>query len=389
MRRQLVIRAILAMGAMAAFLPVATASAEPWSRHYVVEWLEPDFYHGGKPGDQIGPGTDCPEGTNLAQDWAEVLKTKWRPNSNIAQYLDPENRPALRQVIRFRGPNYENVWEEPWKAPDRGMQTVTGDIANGFNLDGDEATGGFRSQDGALKGIDNGYYKVGGCWVSYRGHPQQAQRSVQTNRSMRDGLFTSVVVISGNQSPMNDDDATFAFYQAQETVFKDALSGVARDDTFTIKPTARTQSIFKVKIRDGLIETQGPSEIRLRDEAWNRSQPDQLHLVKGQVRLQMLPDGALDGSIGGYRDWKVIYRKQAVNGRATEMLQGMDLPSFYYSLQRHADFAPDPETGKNTMISTAYRIRAVPAFVMTPDGAELVEVPRPFDGSPPTTLAGS
>jgi len=380
--------ALSASALVAAIALPAAANAAAWSRQYVVEWLEPAFYHGGEPGVQTGPGTDCPGGTWARPVWDKVLTTKWRTHEEAKFYLDPENRPLLQRNMRFRGPNYENVWEEPWKAPDYHMPVVSGDIAYGFDLDGKATTGGFHTKDGAVKGVDNGYYKVAGCWASYRGHPRSSQRGIGTNNYMRDGLWTTTIVISGNQDPMNDSDATFAFYEGQETVTKDALAGLATDATFNIKPTLRTQSIFKVKIKDGVVETVAPSEFRMRDEGWNRSQPDQLRLVQGKLRFEMRADGTIDGLFGGYRDWKILYRKQAVNGRDTEMIQALDLPSFYYSLERHADWAPDPKTGKNTMISTAYRMRAVPAFVMTPDGTEVVEVPRPFDGSPPTRLAG-
>jgi len=373
--------------ALSSMVTAGAAQAAPWTRSFVVEWLEPAFYHGGAPGDQTGPGTDCPAGTTVRPTWDKMLTTKWRTHADAMFYMDPENRPLLQRMIRFRGPNYENVWEEPWKAPDMKMPTVSGKIAYGFNLDDSEKTGGFSTPDG-VAGIDNGYYKVGGCWASYRGHPRQSQRGIGTNNYMRDGLWTTTIVISGNQDPMNDPDATFAFYEGQEKVTKDATAGLAADATFNIKPNLRTQSIFKVKIKDGVVETQGPSEFRMRDEGWNRGQPDQLRLVHGKLRFETKPDGTIEGIFGGYRDWKVLYRKQAVNGRDTEMNQAIDLPSFYYSLERHADYAPDPKTGKNTMISTAYRMRAVPAFVMTPDGTEVVEVPRPFDGAPPTRLAG-
>jgi len=381
------LRSAVLLTALTALAGATAAQAAPWNRSFVVEWLEPAFYHGGQPGDQTGPGTDCPEGTTVRPGWDKVLKTPWRNPEDVAFYLDPENRPILQRMIRYRGPNYENVWEEPWKAPDLKMPTVTGSIAYGFNLDGNEKTGGFTGKDG-VKGIDNGYYKVGGCWASYRGHPRQSQRGIGTNNYMRDGLWTTVIVLSGDQDPMNDDDVTFAFYEAQETVTKDALAGIATDATYNIKPNPRTQSIFKARIKDGVLETQGPAEFKMRDEGWNRSQPDQLRLVQGRLRFETKPDGSMEGIFGGYRDWRILYRKQAVNGRDTEMNQAIDLPSFYYSLERNADYAPDPKTGKNTMISTAYRMRAVPAFVMTPDGSQLVEVPRPFDQTPPTRLAG-
>jgi hypothetical protein len=38
----------------------------------------------------------------------------------------------------------------------------------------------------------------------------------------------------------------------------------------------------------------------------------------------------------------------------------------YYALKRNADGMPDPRTGRNTGISMAYRIKAVPAHVVDP-----------------------
>ena len=41
-----------------------------------------------------------------------------------------------------------------------------------------------------------------------------------------------------------------------------------------------------------------------------------------------------------------------------------DVPGIWYALKRMADAYPDPKTGENTAISTAYRIDAVPAFIV-------------------------
>jgi hypothetical protein len=63
------------------------------------------------------------------------------------------------------------------------------------------------------------------------------------------------------------------------------------------------------------------------------------------------------------------------------------MPSFYYQLERFADADPDPATGKNREISTAYRIRAVPAYVLTPDYSKVVEIPQVFGEESPLKLA--
>ncbi len=375
----------LALGALV--VACGEASAEPWSRSFVVDWLEPAFFHGGAENDNIAPGTDCPAGTAIRPSWEKALKTQWRDEKEIAYYLDAEHASELKRIIRFRGPNYEDVWANPTLAPDLGgLPPVSGNTGFGFNLDGKVKATDFTTPDGRA-GIDNNYYRAAGCWVSYRGPAYHSQRGMGINGYMRDGLYTILVVVSGNKDPMNDDDAQLAFYQSKDRIVKDANGQVARDASFAIKPTLRTQSIVKVKVSNGVIETRMPQEIRLRDEAWNASIPDQLKLDQGQLRLEIRQDGGFEGYLGGYRDWKLMYKRQAVPARDTETLQGIDLPSFYYALERHADYNPDPATGKNTEISTAYRIRAVPAYVLTPDYKGVVEVPRLFDGEGPARVA--
>ena len=373
--------------ALSALVLVPAAHSAPWSRSFVVDWLEPAFFHDGPDTDNIAAGSDCPAGTAIRPSWERALKTPWRSDKDIAYYLDAEHASELKRVIRFRGPNYEDVWANPTLAPDLGgLPPVSGAAGYGFNLDGKVKPTDFTSPEGE-KGIDNNYYRAAGCWVSYRGAPYHSQRGVGINGYMRDGLYTIVVVMSGDKDPMNDDNVTLGFYQSKDRLVKDANGQVARDASFAIKPVARTQSILKVKIKDGVIETQMPQEIKMRDEAWNNAIPDQLEMTQGQLRFKIKADGGFEGYFGGYRDWKLMYKRQAIPARDTETLQGIDMPSFYYALERHADGDPDPVPGKNRRISTAYRIRAVPAYVLTPDYSKVVETPSLFDTDPPVKLA--
>lgn len=363
------------------------AQAETWTRSFVVDWLEPAFFHDGPENDNIAAGSDCPAGTANRPSWEKALKTPWRSEKDIAYYMDAEHASELKRIIRFRGPNYEDVWAHPTLAPDiGGLPPVSGNIGYGFNLDGKVKATDFTTPDGA-KGIDNNYYRAAGCWVSYRGAAYHSQRGLGINGYMRDGLYTIVVVVSGEKDPMNDDNATLAFYQSKDKIVKDANGQVARDVSYAIKPTTRTSSIVKVKVVNGVIETSMPQEIRLRDEAWNSAIPDQLKLDQGQLRLNIKADGGFEGYLGGYRPWKLMYKRQAIPARDTETLQGIDMPSFYYQLERFADADPDPATGKNREISTAYRIRAVPAYVLTPDYSKVVEIPQMFGEESPLKLA--
>src|SRR5215475_4841813 len=52
--------------AVSAFLLCAgEAKAAPWTRAFVVDWLEPAFFHDGPENENIAPGSDCPDGTAI------------------------------------------------------------------------------------------------------------------------------------------------------------------------------------------------------------------------------------------------------------------------------------------------------------------------------------
>jgi len=385
-RRKFQFLAVAALFAGTCLAAAAPASAAPWTRGYIIEWLQPAFYFGGAADEPLGPGTDCPKGTNPFPGYDKMLKTRWRDDKGVEYYYDAENRPELQRVIRFRGPNYENIWEEPYLAPDLKMPAVEGKIALGFNLDGKAETGGFVSPKGEM-GIDHAYYRAAGCWLSYRGEIFQSPRGIGTTDKMRNGQFTVLMVVTGQEDPLNDENVSVAFYPSKDKIVKDAAGMVAREASFAVEPDPELQSIVPARIRDGVLETKGPSTIKMRDESHFLTMPRQLLLNNAVFRFNIAEDGSLKGEMGGYRNWKQLYKKQAVSGRDVEMNTRIDLPSFYYALERHADGGPlDPVTGKHTEISIAYWLHAVPAFVVTPDGEEVVSTPRIFE---PTARASA
>lgn len=374
--------------AVAGLACAGSASAKPWSRAFVLDWLEPAFLHDGPESDNIQPGRDCPAGAATTPGWKVQFRTKWRDPEMIKYYMDAENRPDGLRVMRWRGPNLEDVWAHPTVAPDlHNLPPVAWNTGEGFNLDGKVKRTDFTSPDG-VRGIDNNYYRAAGCWISYRGPAYRSQRGIGINGYMRDGLYTIVMIMSGEQDPMNDTDARLAFYESKDKIVKDNQGQVAHDASFSILPTSDTQSQIEVKITDGVIETTHQQEIRLRNEGWQTAFPRQLQLTKGKLRLRIKPDGGVEGLVGGYQLWHELYKKQAIPGRDTETNQGIDLPTFYYQLERYADGDPDPKTGKNRRISAAYRVRAVPAFVLTPDYKAVVETARQFDPKAPVKVFG-
>ncbi len=143
--------------------------------------------------------------------------------------------------MAFRGKDRANVYVNPTSTPDTGLVGVSGTIGEGINLDGDAKTG-FTSPSGET-GIDNIFYKTLGCWKTYRGPPRLSSGALQFNDSMRNGAWTTVIVVAGRgDDPMNDKHVKVGFYVSDDKMVKDGNGRIARDYTFRIKPHAQLRS---------------------------------------------------------------------------------------------------------------------------------------------------
>ncbi|HEY6308372.1 MAG TPA: hypothetical protein VI488_18150 [Candidatus Angelobacter sp.] len=375
MRRYLIATVVTALG-ITLLGSTCTMAQQPagsvkWTKTYVVEWNEPAMYYGAKTG-VTDPGTDCPNGTNPSPDWIKVLvdagytleEAKWLRNP-----ANPTRSPVHGQnQMAFRGKDRANVYINPTSAPDTGLVGVSGTIAEGLNLDNDENTG-FTSPTGE-KGIDNNFYKALGCWKTYRGPHRLSSGALNFNDAMRDGAWTTVIVVAGEGAdPMNDDHVKVGFYMSKDKMVKDGLGNIAPDYTFRIAPHAKYEGILTARTSNGRILSTAPADIMLRDPSYTQD----LELLRARVNLQMKPDGSLTGYLGGYRPWEPVYRGW-VNARGTviEVLTWVQLPSVYYALRRSADYSPTGPGGEKTHISFALRIDALPAFVIEPDGSKEV-----------------
>ena len=362
-------KARLLTTALLAFVGPIAAHAE-WSKTYVVEWNEPAFYYGAKSG-VIDPGVDCPNGTNPEIDWIKVLlkagyteeEAKWLRNP-----ANPTRSPVHGQnQMAFRGKDRANVYTDPTTTPDPGLVGVSGVIGEGIDLDGNKKNG-FTSPTGE-KGIDNTFYKTLGCWKTYRAPQRLSSGALQFNDSMRNGAYSTVIVVSGKGAdPMNDKHVTVGFYMSGDKMVKDGNGEIAHDYTFRIKPHAKYEAIFAARTIKGRVVSTTPSDVMLRNPAYD---PD-LELLKARVDLTMQADGSLKGYVGGYRPWLPVY-KGWVNARGTviESLTWVELPGVYYALKRAADYSPQGPKGEKTHISYALRVDAIPAYVLTPDANQV------------------
>jgi len=376
---------LLTIGLMSA-AAVLPAEAAPWTRGYVVGNYDPAWLYGGKPGftreGQLEPGADCPRGSTepgADLDYHALFSaTPWRNAKEVENIVNP---PGYDTVNNYLG--HKHLWQEheltyrgyakninsymnPWTAEDPGQPQVTGKIALGFDLDSNANTGGFSGVNGE-KGVDNSLYRAWGCIQAFRGRDFTAALTQRANDKMLEGLYSVVIRLSGNKSPDNDDDVTMEIGYSPDKILKDS-DGVGSGYSYRL-PKTEMYSKMKATIRNGVVESAQVAEIHMPNVAWNIGNFRDADFKDGKIRLEIDKAGNLYGIVGGYRDWRDLYFEnvEAQGGATSETVYHQNSLGMYYAIKRNADNRPDPKTGQNMFISTAYRFVGRPAFVLDTD----------------------
>jgi hypothetical protein len=378
----------LCFGMMAA----SCLQAAPWVKGYVVAFYDPAFRYGGRAdysrGAEIEPGVDCPHGstTHFAiPDQVErtLSLIPWRTPQEVVALAHPSaaslNRDrdgvyyaTWRAASAYRGYTRDiQTYINPFAAEDPGEPEVVSRIGEGFNLDGKIKPDDFVSPDGE-KGIDNEWYRAWGCDAPWRGANGNGTLVLRSNDKMLEGLYTIVIRISGNQNPMNDEDATLEIGYSPDQIMKDARGSVGIDYSYRILKSDQYTRL-RAKIKDGVVETE-QADIHMPQIAWFFNQTRDAYFRQGKVRVTVNPDGSAMGLVGGYRDWRDLYAQNvfAQDGGQQGVREHEDHVALYYAMRRHADGMLNSKTGRYDGISTAYRMKLVSVFVVDPDQAMVI-----------------
>jgi len=345
-----------------AALTVAALPAKAETRGYVVSWFGVSTYYGGD--------SDCPKGLNpMSTEFykRELLRLGYSEADATKLLKDFPGTPGQPDgeyvnIMIHRGANKANPYANPTSVPDPGLKTIEGKYAYGFNLDGKVDTPyAFIDPNTGEKGIKNQFYRAIGCVRSFRApppaHPLLAQAQWDI---LRDEMPAWLIEISGITDPKNSPDVTVELYRASDHIARDSSGGVRSNMSFKIDPDPRSHNVLHGHIKDGVLTTD-PTDIRMLADPFLIPEYD---WHSARLRLAMNPDGSLKGILGGYHDWYSLYWSYASSGWVEEHSASLDMPAFYYAMKRMADAAPDPKTGENKEISTAYELEAVPAFVL-------------------------
>ena len=360
------------------------AVSAPWTRGFVVREYGFAFRYGGRAGvAETAPAADCARGSATHfNDEGEMRKAlsrqPWRSKQEIDYIIAPPeiDKARLPTYVRFyvwgRSVSYRGwrkgieTYVNPFAADDPGQPQVVSRISDGFDLDGNQNTGGFVAPDGR-RGVDNALYRAWGCDAPFR-NPASGTLDLRENTQMQEGLYTVVIRISGNQDPRNDNDATVEIGYSPDKIVRDARANVAPDYSYRIVKSEQYTRL-KATIRNGAVESEQVDRLHVPRIGWFPDQMGDADFHKGRLRLDIDADGrGAAGFVGGYRNWLDLLAENtfAQTGAEQGIRDHEDAVGLYYALKRNADGMPDPKTGRNTGISMAYRIKAVPAHIVDP-----------------------
>jgi hypothetical protein len=343
------------------------------TKSFVLSYFYPANYYG---------EDTCPEGLNPLPDvfFKRDLKILGLPQAEVNAMFDKDYKiqngePTTRwvAVVATRGNGRDNVYLHPTTVPDAHLKPAAGRFAYGFNLDGKGAASpnSYEDPETHEKGINNQLFRTIGCIQAYKGYPPpqpplEAEYRWDASRAVMGAWLISV---SGNDLS-KDGDVTVRFETSLDPVIvQDANAHIQSDMTYRVAGYSASVNVLHGKIRNGVIYTE-PAHISMQCSSYIQPVYD---FLEARMRLRIKPDGNLEGVLGGYQPWYDVYWSHAKVGYIDERGFGIDAPALFYALRRYADAYPDARTHRNTAISTAYMIEAVPAFIARMDDASAAQ----------------
>ena len=341
--------ATLGISGVAAALPATAAE----TRNFVVSMFAPASYN--VEGD-CSKGINIPVGEQYMRELLAVGYTK-EALDKLAEGQDTTmfggfNSQWGRAVVWRAKINGKpvNVWVNPAATPDPNLNTLDGK--------GPDQPNAFEDPLTHEKGVDNQYFRATGCFTVFRGDEKITPGAYLSAWSILQGGMPAWLISLSGEDLSKDGDVTVTFDMAVEHVERDAQSEVLRDMTFRINSDPRNHHEFAAQMKDNIISFKEPGDL-VAIFGEEMAYPTLL-LRQARLRLQIKPDGTLRGVVGGYQPWKDALSA----GNQANM--GSDWVGVYYNLRKSADANPDPKTGENQDISTAFFIDAVPAFSVAP-----------------------
>jgi hypothetical protein len=310
----------------------------------------------------------CPSGMQPVPTTKEFLAGK--SAAERERLLLDENKRELYSLMVQRGPNGENLCNTPWAVSDAPLTTLSGDRNDGLDIDGWQGADSPPPQvcpqkqyigENGQQGIDNQLGRIYACLNGYR---EKGTLTPYFTQAMRDGMWSMLIDVSGIQDIHNDPDVIVDVYAGQDTMAKDAAGNVLAGASLAPLADPRFHRRMHGRITNGVLETTPIDDLLLPD-LMSKSMPP-VTLTAPRFQLNFNGDGTVKGFLGGYRALDSLFAAGISDGEA-EAYMGFTCEGLYHALRRYADGNRDAATGACDQISTAYRIEAIPAFIVHPE----------------------
>lgn len=286
-------------------------------------------------------------------------------------------------------PGGQNICLHPEASQaDPGWRMVSGSGVKvaGIDLDGQDSAKGKRQaagtcnhQDftgaGGERGVDNQWYRVIGCTTGFQSTGQANGWQIE----MYTGSWGILFSLKGIDDVRNDPDVEVGIFANADPIQLSAARAALPFATYAVHQDARYRATTRGRIVNGVL-TIAPVDVRFHNVV--NSMTDDRVLRDARLRLTFTADGGMEGFLAGYTPVEDMYNVQfgarvsrnAKGELAPERLRlgtsvgragalGHSCNGAYFALKQAADGHPDA-AGHCTSISTQYRIRVAPAFVV-------------------------
>lgn len=308
------------------------------------------------------------------------------------QRQDGENEQTYeRRLSRIvnTAPNGQNLCLHPDAGnPDPGWRMVSGrDLkVAGIDLDGRNSANGRRPAAGTCAhgefqgtngehGIDNQFYRVVGCTTGFQSNGQANGFQIE----MLTGSWGILISLNGVDDLQNDPEVEVSISANSDPIQLSPDRKALQFATYAVDGDPRYRAKARGRIVNGVLTT-NPTDMRFRNVV-AAMYTDRV-LRDGRLRLTFTADGGMEGYLAGYTPVDAMYdlqygarssrtakgdlapernRMSTSMGRAGAL--GHSCNGAYYALKQAADGHPDAN-GSCTSISTQYRLRVTPAFVV-------------------------
>lgn len=296
---------------------------------------------------------ECPQGFNLGP--REQFDVAF-PASSRKVYTEMETRLA-REGAAF----HDATDKDPFP-----FHEARGPISYGLNLDGKVGPNDFESPTG-VKGVDNQLYRAIGCIGAYR--MGGVVSFFDTDDMYGNAYNRWIIELSSVDDLQNDDDVTVTTYRGLDDLQRDG-TGMAFAPGATQEIDMRWGKSFiselKGRIKDGVLITDPIDWLK-----WPNSQPgvaSGYYMIRdARFELDLTAEVA-KGFVGGYADINSFSHQLNTNWATHHQSYGqLAASSLHKALRRLADAHPDPETGKNTAISSAIELTFTQVYLVRPE----------------------